>query len=307
MTAFESFMSLRGQPKFCYSDSGSQLKAAKRELLVDVDMCLDERPSIVWQQVREKTRGMDMIWKIAPPGAQNRDGRSERAIAALKKSMKHLYVSRDLNLLEFQMLLRKAANCLNDRPLAIYDVTGDEPGVAPLTPNLLLQNFKTEGPVDPLDKYEEATDKLLIRMKYMFAQYESWWDHWYRAVFSSLVPYKRWKHDQRNLKPGDVCLIMYKGRIPVADYRLCRVIETFPDEEGLVRTVKVAMVSRDKRRKILPHNTQPLVEMTVAIQRLVLIHPVDVDQEDKGEKEVAKVNIFMAREWPLLKGTSDSK
>ena len=212
--------------------------------------------------------------------------------------MKHLYVSKDLNILEFQHLMRRACNCLNDRPLAIYDVTGDEPGVAPLTPNLLLHNYKTEGPIENLGRFEDSTDKLLIRMKYMQAQFESWWSHWYRAVFHNLVPYKRWKTEERNLRVGDVCLVRYQGRIPPADYRLCRVIETYPDEEGLVRTVKITMVSRDKRRKILPHNTQPLVQMTVAVQRLVLINPVDPEVEEREEN--LKVNSFNVQDWPLL-------
>ena len=80
-----------------------------------------------------------------------------------QKTMKHLYVSRDLNLLEFDTLLRKAANCLNDRPLSVYDVNDGEPGLAPLTPNLMLQNFRAPSALEALDKYEECTDKLVVR------------------------------------------------------------------------------------------------------------------------------------------------
>ena len=69
-----------------------------------------------------KTAGMKIRWRIAPAGAQNRDGRSERAIGQLKKTLKHLHVSRDMNILEFQMIFKKAANCINERPLSTYDV-----------------------------------------------------------------------------------------------------------------------------------------------------------------------------------------
>ena len=123
----------------------------------------DERPNIKWSEVQAKTAGAGITWKIAPPGSQNRDGRTERAIACLKKTMKHLYVSRDLNLLEFDTLLRKAANFLNDRPLSVYDVNDGEPGLAPLTPNLMLQNFRAPSALEALDKYEECTDKLVVR------------------------------------------------------------------------------------------------------------------------------------------------
>ena len=150
---------------------------------------------------------------------------------------------------------------------------------APLTPNLLIQNSKTDAAEEPLDKFEDCKDKYMIRLKFLQQQFESWWSHWYRAVFSSLVPYKRWKQEKRNLVVGDVCVLRYQGRIPPGDYRLCRVTKTFPDEDGLVRTVEIAMVSRDQRRKILPSNTQPLVLTRVAVQRLVLIDAVEDDAD----------------------------
>ena len=305
ITAFEGYMAWRGEPNFCYSDSGSQLKAAKREIsdgreAEKADMNEDERPNIKWSEVQAKTAGAGITWKIAPPGSQNRDGRTERAIACLKKTMKHLYVSRDLNLLEFDTLLRKAANCLNDRPLSVYDVNDGEPGLAPLTPNLMLQNFRAPSALEALDKYEECTDKLVVRNKYCQAQFESWWSHWYRAVFQNLIPYRRWKQEAKNLKVDDVCLLMYKGRIPPAVYRMCRVVEVFPDDEGLVRTVRVALVSRDQRMRILPHNTGSLVYMKVAVQRLVLIYSKDEEEERRKENVVVKVNSVNVKEWPLL-------
>ena len=258
-------------------------------------MNLDERPNVTWSQVQAETARNGTEWRIAPPGSQNRDGRSERAIAALKKTMKHLYVSKDLNLLEFQTLVRKAANCLNDRPLSVYDVEDGEPGVAPLTPNLMLFNAKAPSPVDYAGKYEEGRDKLLIRWKYVMSQYADWWSHWYRAVFANLVPYKRWKTPHTNLKPGDVCLLRYKGKIPPADYRLCRVEEVYPDKEGLVRTVKIVLVAKDKRRDRLPHAKSSLTSMTVAVQRLVLIY----SEEEEKENQVISVNA-MQRHWPIM-------
>ena len=115
-----------------------------------------------------------------------------------------------------------------------------------------------------------------------------------------MIPYRRWKQEAKNLKVDDVCLLMYKGRIPPAVYRMCRVVEVFPDDEGLVRTVRVALVSRDQRMRILPHNTRSLVYMKVAVQRLVLIYSKDEEEERRKENVVVKVNSVNVKEWPLL-------
>ena len=58
------------------------------------------------------------------------------------------------------------------------------------------------------------------------------------------------------------------------DYRLAKIIETFPDEKGLVRTVRVAYRKRDKREKLLPYKAKPLTEELVAVQRLSVLLPV---------------------------------
>ena len=155
LIAFEHFCSIRGQPNFCYTDAGTQLQRAKKEIAEEKGDITDEYPSVVWGEVQKKTAKSGIIWKIAPPGAQNRDGRSEAAVHALKKTLKHLYHSRDINVLEFITLLSKAANCINDRPLAITDTMGGEPGITPITPNLLLHNQRTESAVEDFGKYQD--------------------------------------------------------------------------------------------------------------------------------------------------------
>ena len=305
LTAFDNHCQIRGRPKFCYTDAGSQLQRAKKEIamqdakLEEEGHITDELPDIQWKEVREVTAKYGIEWRIAPSGAQHRDGRSEAAVHALKRTMKHLYASKDLNILEFQNLLNRAANCINERPLAIYDVMDGEPGVAPLTPNLLLHNFRTESGLEPLVDEEQTKDKHLIRWKMVQVQYKAWWEQWMRSVFSNLVPYKRWKQVNRNLEVDDVCLLKYQTKVAPADYRLCRVVETYPDEQGLVRTVRIALAARDKRMKVLPHNTSKLVYMKVPVQRLVLIHAKEDGKEIVERDESVKV-VSTFRVWPLL-------
>ena len=57
------------------------------------------------------------------------------------------------------------------------------------------------------------------------------------------------------------------------EYRLARVVETFPDQKGLVRSVRVSYRRRDKREGSLPYKSKPPIEEIVAVQRLSVLLP----------------------------------
>ena len=61
------------------------------------------------------------------------------------------------------------------------------------------------------------------------------------------------------------------------DYRIAKVIEAFPDEKNLVRTVRVAYRKRDRRERSDVYWKKPLVEETVAVQRLSLLQAAGED------------------------------
>ena len=137
----------------------------------------------------------------------------------------------------------------------------------PLTPNHLLLGKAT---IDTPDMDFDETDKFSARLAYVQQVYQAWWDRWIQDVLPTLVPCKRWKDVQGNLKPGDIVMMKYTGQIH-DDYRLARVREVFPDRKGLVRTVKVGFRKRDKREKQDVYWKKPLSEEIVAVQRLALL------------------------------------
>lgn len=106
----------------------------------------------------------------------------------------------------------------------------------------------------------------------MSAVYGAWWNAWYQQVLPTLVPFKKWRKEMRNLEVDDIVYMYYPNSIK-DDYRLARVMETFPDEKGLVRTVRVGYRKRDKREKSLPYKAKPLTEELVAVQRLSVLLP----------------------------------
>ena len=83
----------------------------------------------------------------------------------------------------------------------------------------------------------------------------------------------------------------YEGNMQ-DDYRRARVLEVFPDQKNLVRTVKVGYRKRDKREKPEDYWKKPLTEQVVAVQRLAVLQaageplptggPEDLQPHDVG-------------------------
>ena len=75
---------------------------------------------------------------------------------------------------------------------------------------------------------------------------------------------------------GDVVMLNYKGNL-VDDYKLAKVTDVYPDEQGVVRTVQVSYRKRYKREPVEVYRSKPLVSEKVGVQRLTLLQPVDED------------------------------
>ena len=56
----------------------------------------------------------------------------------------------------------------------------------------------------------------------------------------TLLKRQKWHNTKRSLKVGDVCLLKDSNAMR-GDWRMCRVSEVMPDEEKIVRNVKVEM------------------------------------------------------------------
>jgi hypothetical protein len=110
-----------------------------------------------------------------------------------------------------------------------------------------------------------------------------WWEQWRKQVFPSLIPYKKWKVEHRNPRIGDIVLVHYPSKVSKGEYRLARITDVHPDQHGVTRTVTVGMRPRDAREKVStkpPHlPSKPLVTPELAIQRIIVILPVE-EQED---------------------------
>ena len=115
-------------------------------------------------------------------------------------------------------------------------------------------------------------DKYCRRLKYVTELSNQWWNLWITQFFPSLLPFKSWTRRQRNLEVDNIALVQTKVKLGKDSYRMACVVETHPDEAGLVR--HVTLEARPRGGPLgLPYKSKKLEKFEMAVQRLVLIHP----------------------------------
>ena len=289
LVQLQTHIAVRGQMKMIYSDSGSQLKSAKVALTEYEHEGL--KHTVNWSEVQHKTASQGIQWKLAPPESQWRDGRSERAVGALKSTLRHLHdPNTSLNFAEMQCLLDRCCDTINNRPLGVSHHNGEDPGFSPVTPNLLLKGARSQLPTVDMSQLASSNSRYTAKLRHMDNVFMKWWHEYEAQVFSSLAVYPKWSKAKANLSPGDICLLRFDSKVSKPDFRLCTVLNDHEDEHKLVRTVEVLLRPRDQRERALPYVIKDLVPHTVSIQRLVLLYSAKLEAElvAAGDK------------WPLL-------
>jgi len=143
-----------------------------------------------------------------------------------------------------------------------------------VTPNcLLLGRASAENPGVWSDRQlKEST--LTSRSSMVSATSKSFWTHWLRLFAPSLVYRKKWHEKERELRLGDVVLVLEDSSFQ-NQYRLAKVTETFTGKDGIVRRVAVAYKNTKLGEKPREYKGVGYTTVLRSCQRLILIVPVE--------------------------------
>ena len=268
LMAWEQHTSDCGHPKLVHSDRGSQLVAAAKEI--------EDKPDFDWDLISTNTSNKTK-WRFCPANGQFRNGAVEIYVKKFKRSLKHTYNDKNLNLQEFNTALKRIANILNSRP--VYAMLGPTGGSDPdfiqrLTPNMMLLGRSDSGL--PLRDYEDCGEPL-ARLAYVSELERAWWNQHKVQDFASLVPTQKWTEARRGMCTGDIVLIQYSSMSKSGSYRLGRVIMTEVDDDGLTRTciVKYSLIQNLYGKEREKYKGIATKMIRCPCQRLVLIVPIE--------------------------------
>ena len=118
---------------------------------------------------------------------------------------------------------------MNERPIG--RIPNDPDDGCFLCPNdILLGRASTTVPQGPF----RETKNPRHRVEFIQRIIDSFWKRWYRDVFPSLVPRKKWKIERRNVRVDDIVIV----KDPTG-----RIVNVLPGNDGIIQNVKVKMAT----------------------------------------------------------------
>ena len=170
----------------------------------------------------------------------------------------------------FRTLMKEVQNIVNSRPLTVNTKMSSD-AAEPLTPNhLLTMKVKVLMPPPGVFLREDLySSKRWRRVQHLASEF---WNRWRREFLHTLKKRQKWAKPQRNLLPGDI-VVMKDDHLPRNEWKLARVEQTLPSDDGVVRKVILAVGTRllDNQGR----RTNDVQRLERPVHKLVLILPQD--------------------------------
>ena len=238
LSAFRRFAARRGMPEVLYSDNGTNLVGAHRILR-------ESLRSWNQQQIHNSLRQQGVRWRFNPPAASHMGGSWERMIRSVRRIMSVLLTDQSVSEEVLTTTMTEIEWTINSRPL--LPITMDEKNNEPLTPNHLLH--LKGNPNLPPGLFDQKD--CYVRRRWAQAQFlaDQFWRRWVREYLPYLIHRQKWYQEKRNVKIDDIVLVVDETR-PRSRWALGRVVQTFPDAGGFVRSVQVKTSGTTMKRPI---------------------------------------------------------
>ena len=228
LIAFSRFVALRGYPSHIFSDPGTQLVGASKEV------------KALWTSVRQGTDELSVLsrngcqWTFGPADSPWYQGSAEALIKSAKRAI-DLSVHNDRLLFsELLTSFYEVANLLNERPIGYLPSLDND--ISVLTPNMLLLGRSTG--TNPGGYQRPMETSVLSLVKLVQEVVDSFWTHWTELYAPTLITQFKWLVESTPLKKNDVVLVADQNTVR-GDYRVAVIKEVHPSKDGIIRRVSV--------------------------------------------------------------------
>ena len=246
LNLFRIFCCLRGTPKTCYSDNGTQFKGAEKWLRHVYESLSSDA------EFKEEMVKRGIKWTFYPPHAPHFGGVHESLVRSVKRAFyKALDISQkrkvenktqmSLKECELRLLFAEVTGFLNARPLSY---TSGDPKDGVLTPNhFLLLRVNSE---IPPKVYDAASHKdNYQRMQNVVNKI---WEFWLKEFLPTMISRAKWRKTERNHAVGDLVLVL-EDNLPRNKWKMGRISRVYPDKKEMVRSADVEIYVGDRLKE----------------------------------------------------------
>ena len=246
INAFRRFAARRSCPRKIISDNGTNFVGAAPLLRF-----LFEHP-----RVKEILQVRRCSWHFITPRAPWQNGFTERLIGVVKNCLRKALHNSRINTDELKTVVTEIENKINNRPLTYLD--SSNVNIEPLTPAHLLYGHRLETipQINIREELEDPTEgathqSLLEKYHHLAERLKAWDQHWSNDYLLSLRERFYGASPAQNKyapKVGDIVIL--KGNQPRSNWPLGKIITLYPDDDGVIRSMKVGSGGTESLRTI---------------------------------------------------------
>lgn len=260
--ALRNHIAVRGSPKICYSDLGTNFVGGKRVLL-------DNELDIDIKKIRNYAENNSFEIRFGTPSHPEGQGAAEKSVHLYKTALTRNHSTTNFTFMEWVTIASETAALVNSRPLLLEPNTGES-----LSPYEILTWREVSAPLGP-----EVTDDNLTRRSFLQRNFvNSWFQRYKIAMEEKIMGYNnKWKRKNPNLKKGDIVLILDRPSVSLPfTYAIVKEINTGSD--GLVRTVIVQY--KDKNKKVWKKLSRHVSSLALLISKGPMLPDLWDDEND---------------------------
>ncbi|XP_075163068.1 uncharacterized protein LOC142235694 [Haematobia irritans] len=249
--AFARFIGRRGLPRRVVSDNGRNFVGASRLLLREFSKFI----KMACTDISNKYSTHGFEWCFIPPHAPHMGGLWESAVKSFKYHFKRIAGSHRFTFEQFATILARIEGVLNSRPISA--LSEDPSDLSALTPGHFLRGSPMLAFPEPISPNISLTNRWM-KLKALHHQFTVRWKEDY---LKSLQKRYKWKTPQTDVKVGDLVVVV-DDLLPPSEWRLGRIENTQPGQDGKIRVVQVRTAAGLMKRPIvklclLPYLSSP--------------------------------------------------
>ncbi|GFT63869.1 integrase catalytic domain-containing protein [Trichonephila clavipes] len=229
IAALKRFISRRGKCHKIFSDNGTNMIGANREIKALSKLVRDREESLFAFFAEE---GIE--WSFIPPRSPNWGGLWEANIKSLKYHFKRVAGNSKFSYEELLTLITQIEAILNSRPLT--PLSSDVDDLEVLTPAHFLIGRPITAIVEP-SLLQCESNRLNVWQR-IIKSVQTIWKRWSLSYLNSLQQRKKWIVNKENLKLGDMVLIREEN-LPPCKWLLGRVVKIYMGKDKKVRVVDI--------------------------------------------------------------------
>ncbi|UYV61893.1 hypothetical protein LAZ67_1006982 [Cordylochernes scorpioides] len=233
LAALRRFIGRRGRPAEINTDNATNFVGAYKDLR-----------KLFNSNIHDFASSEEIKWNFMPPSSPHFGGLWEAGIKSVKYHLRRIVGKTKLTFEELTTALTQIEACLNSRPLC--PPTDDPEDLNALTAGHFLIGMPLTA-VPSLVR--EGGSSLKGRWQLVEQIKTDFWKRWSCEYFSRLQNRPKWLKPVDNIKIGTLVLLK-EDNLPPLKWRMGRINQVYPGEDGLVRVVSVKTADGDLRRAV---------------------------------------------------------